>query len=109
MFTPIQLDKTRNLRYGMRALSMAEDIMNKPIMTLDLNQITIRDVATLLWCGLVHEDNDLNVDKVMDLLDECEDFQTVFATVGKALEEAFAGKNQKNAQKVAAKKQSHGA
>jgi hypothetical protein len=104
MFTPIQLDKSRNLRYGMRALSMAEDIMGKPIMTLDLNQITIKDVATLMWCGLVHEDKELTVDRVMDLLDECEDFQGIFATVGKALEEAFAGKNPKNGQKVAEQK-----
>ena len=104
MYTPIQLDKTRNLRYGMKALSMAEDIMGKPIMTLDLNQVTIKDVSTLLWCGLVHEDKELTVDRVMDLLDECEDFQDVFAKVGKALEEAFAGKNQKNVQKVAGKK-----
>jgi hypothetical protein len=104
MYTPIKLDKPRNLRYGMKALSMAEDIMGKPIMTLDLNRITIKDTATLLWCGLVHEDKELSVDIVMDLLDECEDIQKVFELVGKALAESFGGKNQKNGQKVAAKK-----
>lgn len=103
MFHPVQLDKMRNLKYGMKALSMAEELMGKPIMTLDLNQITIKDIVTLIWCGLVHEDKDLTVDKVMDLIDEYSDIQSVSVIIGKALSEAFAGKNPKNAQKVARK------
>lgn len=104
MFYPIELDKTRNLRYGMRALSMAEDQMGKPIMQMDLNNLTIKEIAILIWCGLVHEDNNLDVDKVMDMIDEYSDLQTVIKTVGKALTEAFVGKNPKNGQKVAGKK-----
>lgn len=103
MYHPIELDKVRNLRYGMRALSMAEDQMGKPIASLDLNNATIKEIAILIWCGLAHEDKELNVNKVMDLIDEYSDLPTVMETVGKALTEAFAGKNQKNGQKVARK------
>lgn len=91
MFTPIQLDKSRNFRFGMKALVLIEKKLNVKVTNLDFDNLGIEDMATLIWAGLVHEDKDLTVDKVMDLIDDHSDMQTVFETMNKAFEEAFTG------------------
>lgn len=87
MFYPILLDKMRNFRYGMKAISILEKKFNKPISKIDMDNLTMEDAATLIWAGLQHEDTELTIDKVMDLIDEHSDLQTVL----KAMSEAFAG------------------
>jgi hypothetical protein len=97
MYTPITLDKVRNFRYGMKAISMIEKQLKINISKLDFNSLTMEDTATLVWAGLVHEDKDLTVDKVMDLIDEYSDLKTVIEVMGKAFNDAFGeAKNVKN-------------
>lgn len=96
-FYPIQLDKSRNLRYGMKALSLVEKKLGKPVAKIDMNNLTMEDAAIMIWAGLAHEDPDLTPEKVMDLVDEYSDIQTVFEAMGKAFEAAFgADKKGKN-------------
>lgn len=88
-FTPIKLDKVRNFRYGMRAISIIEKEFKKPIGKIDMGNLTMEDVAIIIWAGLQHEDKDLTPGKVMDLIDEYSDLQTVMKAMNEAMQDAF--------------------
>ncbi len=89
MFYPIQLDKTRNLRFGMRAISLIEKKFGKTISSIDMSNMTMDNIATFIWAGLLYEDDTLTPDKIMDLVDDYSDMETVFKTVREAVEQAF--------------------
>jgi hypothetical protein len=88
-YYPIQLDKVRNLRYGMKALSLIEKKLKKPVSKIDMDDLTMEDAATLIWAGLQHEDKDLTPDKVMDLVDEYSNIPAVMQAMGEAFAAAF--------------------
>ncbi len=98
-YYPIKLDKVRNFRYGMKAISLIEKQLKKPISKIDLENLTMEDAAVMIWAGLVHEDKDLTPEKVMDLVDEYSDITTVLQAMGEAFRSAFGrneGENEKN-------------
>lgn len=86
---PIELDRVRNLRYGMRAISLVEKKFKKPLSLIDLNTLTMEDLSVLIWAGLTHEDKSLTPDHVMDLVDEYSNAVDVLGLVTEALEGAF--------------------
>lgn len=88
-FYPIKLDKMRNFRYGMKALHLIEKKLKKPISKIDMENLTMEDAATLIWAGLQHEDKDLTPEKVMDLIDEHSNLQTVLTAMSEAFASAF--------------------
>jgi len=88
-YHPIQLDKMRNFRYGMKALHLIEKKLKKPVSKIDMDNLTMEDAATLIWAGLQHEDKDLTPEKVMDLVDDYSDIQTVLTAMGEAFAGAF--------------------
>ena len=88
-YHPIELDKVRNLRYGMKALSLIEKKLKKPISQIDMDNLTMEDAAVMIWAGLQHEDKNLTPDKVMDLVDDHSNVQAVMIAMGKAFAEAF--------------------
>lgn len=91
MFTPIELDKTRNFRYGMKAMSYIEKKLKKPIAKIDLDELTMEQTAIVICAGLVHEDPKLNTDKIMDLIDDKGNLVEVLEAMAQAFEEAFNG------------------
>lgn len=92
MYFPIELDKTRNLKYGMRAISRVEKKFKKPIGQIDMDNLYMEDMATIVWAGLAHEDDKLTADKTMDLIDDSElTITEVFDIAGNALNKAFNG------------------
>ena len=93
MYTPIKLDKVRNFRYGMKAMYLIEKKLKKPISKIDFENLTIEETAIILWAGLVHEDNSLTPEKVMDLVDDYSNMGEVLKTMGEAISEAFGGEN----------------
>jgi hypothetical protein len=93
---PITLDKERTLKYGMRALDLAEKKTGIPIVGINLNNLTMNQIATLVWCGLTHEDKNLTVGNVMDLIDEYSNLKEVLSIVGKVLNEAFGGESEES-------------
>lgn len=97
-YVPIQLDKMRNFRYGMKALELIEDNLNTPISKIDFNNLSMKQLKIVIWAGLVHEDKELTPDRIYDLIDEYSDLQTVTKAMAKAIEEAF-GKNSMRAAK----------
>lgn len=88
-YTPIQLDKIRNFRYGMKAISMIEKKLKTTVSKMDFDSLSMEDTATVIWAGLVHEDKNLTPDKVMDLVDEHSNIQTVVEAMGEAFSGAF--------------------
>ena len=102
MYTPIKLDKVRNLRYGMKMISAIEEELKTSIKNIDFNNMTMKTLATIVWGGLFWEDNTLTPDSVMDLIDDNSTISEVSEKVGAAMSEAFP--EQKNAQRAAAKK-----
>lgn len=91
-YTPIKLDKNRNLKYGMKAISLIEKKFDKPIMAIEGIQngmLTMDEYATLIWAGLVHEDKDLTPEAVMDLVDEYSSLREVSKDMWKALNDVF--------------------
>lgn len=94
MYTPVKLDRTRNFRYGMKAMSAIEKTLNTNISKLDFDNLTMEATATIIWAGLMHEDKDLTVEKVMDLIDEHSSIPVVIEAMGKAFNEAFGSTNE---------------
>ena len=88
-YHPIQLDKMRNFRYGMRALNLIEKKLKKPVAKIDMENLTMEDAAVMIWAGLQHEDKGLTPDKVMELVDDYSNVQTVMIAMGKEFEGAF--------------------
>ncbi|MHB8124644.1 MAG: hypothetical protein ACYDEJ_03205 [Desulfitobacteriaceae bacterium] len=105
-FIPLELDRTRNLRYGMVALTRLEKKLGKPFAKIDFeNEMTYSEVADILWAGMVHEDADLTPEKVAELIDDYSDIPTALAVMGEAMHEAFGGKN---AQRTAMQNEENG-
>ena len=99
-YYPIELDKTRNFKYGMRAISLAEKKFKSPISKIDMNNLTMEEMATIIWAGLVHEDKNLSIERVMDLVDDSKLTVTqVFEMAGDALDKAFNGEEPEEAEK----------
>jgi hypothetical protein len=91
----IELDKARNLRYGMNALVKVEELTGKSITKLDLENLSMKDLRTILFAGLYHEDRDLTPEKVGELIDEHSNIAAVAEKLGEAFTVAF-GENSKN-------------
>ena len=64
-----ELDRPRTLRYGMNALAKIEDITGKSLMSLDLASVSIKDLLAIVYAGLYHEDKELTLEQVGDLID----------------------------------------
>lgn len=97
MYTPVEMDKTRNFRYGMKAISYIEVKLKKPISKINFNELTMEETATVICAGLIHEDNTLTPDKIMDIIDEKGNFNDVLKAMGEAFNNSFGnGDNSKN-------------
>ena len=87
----LQLDKVRNLRYGMNALVTVEELTGKSITKLDLENISMKDLRTILYAGLYHEDKGLTPEKVGNLIDEYGNITDIAGKLGEAFTLAFGG------------------
>lgn len=98
MYVTIELDKSRNFRYGMKAISQIEKKLKKPISKIDFETLTMEETATIIWAGLEHEDKNLTPNKVMDLIDKKGNFTEVMNAMQQAFENAFGttGEEEKN-------------
>ena len=93
-YVGIDLDKARNLRFGMVALMKIEEKLGKSFQEIDFQgSLKYKDLSVIIWGGLVHEDANLTPLKVAELIDEYSDMQTVTEKMTEAMELAF-GKKQ---------------
>lgn len=104
----VKLDKARNLLFGFEALRLFKANYGKSLLKIDFSkEDDIEDIFPLIiYCGLKHEDNDLTVEKTVELIDEYLGIRGTLELLPKILKELnLKGEDeQKNALKVAGKK-----
>ena len=70
---PIELGgKTRHLRYDFNALVALEETLNIPISEIGKlmsGSVKIKDLRSIFWAGLIHEDNGITANEVGEWLD----------------------------------------
>ncbi len=103
MYYPIQMDKARNFRYGMKALSMIEKKFKKNLSAIDFGNLTIEETITIIWAGLVHEDKDLTTERLMDIIDNNDIKLTdIIEAMNAAITDAFgSGESEENPNQAA--------
>lgn len=105
MYIPIKLDKTRNLLLGFEAMQLFKKMTGKSLARLDFENEDFEDyVPTMLYCGLVHEDREITLEKTVELLDEHLGLKGTMDLLPMIMEEVF-GKQDltKNAPRAAKK------
>ena len=53
----------------MRALAILERKLGKPLAKIDFNNLMIDELITIVWAGLIHEDKEISVDGLFDIID----------------------------------------
>jgi hypothetical protein len=90
--TPIELGgKTKHLRYDFNALVAMEDELGIPISEIGdmmAGSVKLKDLRSLIWAGLIHEDKSLTPSDVGEWL-EFEELDYIAEKVRVAFESAF--------------------
>lgn len=73
----------------MQALNRIEDKLKCNIAKIDWNNLTVKQTATVMWAGLVHEDNKLTPDKIMELVDRHSSYNKAAERLMEAITTAF--------------------
>jgi len=68
----VKLDKERTLKFRRRELKMLEISLNKNLSKIDFSDMSVDEVTKMIHLGLVHEDLELKLEKVEELLDNSE-------------------------------------
>jgi len=85
----IHLDKDRTLKYKFRAIKLLEEQFKVPFGQLDkvfsdTEKLTVDQIITLIWAGLIHEEKDLTHDQVYQMLENSDySFMDVILLFGK--------------------------
>lgn len=87
----INLDKERTLRFTLNSLAELEDAFGVPLSKLGEIELGIKSIRTMLWAGLIHEDDALTERQVGNFVD----FDNL-EEVQKKVTEAFAMATAKN-------------
>jgi len=99
-FEIIVLDKPRKIKFGYKGLLTAQVLTGKKVLEMinDAAMIDVDVLSKLLYAGLQHEDNELTVDKVIELVDEyADDLTKVMDATTDALCAAIGVKKEKPA------------
>ncbi len=90
-YITLELDRPRRLRFGTNALCMVEDMTGKKLTNGNaFSEFGLKDIRTLVYCGLYHDDKTLTTEQVGDLIDDFEGgLHGCFEKVGEAIQLAF--------------------
>lgn len=83
----INLDRERHLKFNLNALILAEKTTGKKLADLGQNQegFDLEFLRAMLFAGLKHEDKELTLDEVGDLID-MENLEYVATKLGEAMQ-----------------------
>lgn len=85
----ITLDKERHLRLTMFGMKRFAELTGKDILKgIKIEELSTSDWATLIWACLIHEDRELKIDQVLEMIDAGNMFDILSATT-KALSGGF--------------------
>ena len=103
-YVEYKLDKTRNLKLGMVALSKIKNKLGKSINKIDFeDEMDFNEIAVILWAAMSHEDSELTPEKVMELIDEYSSIPKALEIMAETMNEAFGNEQQGNDQRTADK------
>jgi hypothetical protein len=97
---PIELDRVRQIKIGIGVMLTLKKLLKKPLEKVDLSDID--EMLVVLTEGLRSDDKDITKEKVIELIDEYTDLETVITITTDAIMEAY-GKNAKAAVEAAKK------
>lgn len=88
----IEMDKARNAKYPFNQLIELEELLGRPIAEIETS-MAIKDIRTLVFCGLKWEDKDLTLEQTGELITEFTDkggsVKDLMQTFGKALKQGM--------------------
>jgi hypothetical protein len=94
---PIELDKQRRLRYDLTALADIEERLGVDSITEFFEQpLKFSTIRTILWAGLIHEDENLTEREVGRWIDG-DNYKAMYEITTQALMSAFPSPNGNNA------------
>ena len=67
-YVDVVLDKPRRLLYNLNAMAAYERETGKNFMAISEEKMSATIVRAILWAGLVHEDKDLTVEQVGEMM-----------------------------------------
>lgn len=73
IFTPVKLDKMRNVVIGFKALQEFKKITGQSLEKIDFESEEVdmfEIIPIMFYVGLKHEDKELTLEKTIELLDE---------------------------------------
>lgn len=71
LYTPVKLDKMRNILLGFQALRLFKKITGKSLAKMDFEEEDMEDyIPVIFYCGLLHEDKELTLDSTTELIDK---------------------------------------
>lgn len=83
---------THHMRYSVNSLIELEDKLKQPMFEIfkaaTEGRVRLRDIRTLVWAGLIHENKQLTEQEAGEIIDEV-GFNNVVELVGMAMAEAF--------------------
>ena len=92
IFTPIKLDKMRNIVLGFKAMQEFKNITGKSLTKIDFEDESLEIetiVPVIFYAGLRHEDKELTLEKTVELLDEHLGLKGAIDLIPKIMEDAF--------------------
>ncbi len=87
----IKLDKKRKLFYDLNALAEIEDALGVKIHEMHTLSLGMKNIRTILWAGLIHEDAELLEEQVGSMVSVSN-----IGEVQVKVQEAFLGGESKN-------------
>lgn len=87
----IELDKTRTLKFDLRATMELEQALGKPLGSIlgDITNFGVTSIRTALWAGLKHEDSGLTLNLVTKLFESYVKDKKSLRVLVKALSDAL--------------------
>lgn len=97
MFTPVKLDKARNICFGFGAMRMFKAMTGKSLTKINFEEEDVEDlIPTMIYCGLKHEDPDLTVEKTVELIDTHLGFNKTMSLITQAFKNSGLTVEEKN-------------
>lgn len=107
MYTPVTLDKARNISLGFEGLQLFKKMTGKSLAKLDYKNEDMEDyIPVVFHCGLIHEDAELTLEQTTKLIDKYLGVSGALRLLPDIMEETFGedANEGKNAQGAALKK-----
>lgn len=87
----IKLDRDRELKFGHKALKQIKQMTGKSVTEIDLSSLPDEDIEKIMFAGLRHEDPELKLEQMEDLLDKAPKYMDIIVGLTKAFNVAFTG------------------